>query len=87
MADYAGGDASTVEWSLIRIAYASVARTVIVPLQDIFGLGSEARMNVPGKAAGNWSWRADKGAFTEDAAARLRRLAELTGRVPTDGAP
>ncbi len=86
VADYAGDDAGAIEWSLIRIGYASVARSVIVPLQDVFGLGSEARMNVPGKAKGNWGWRAEKASFSPQLAARLRRLAELTGRIAVEGA-
>jgi 4-alpha-glucanotransferase len=79
--DYVGGDGSEIEWDLIRAAYESVADTAIVPLQDVFGLGSEARMNTPGVAEGNWVWRADAADFTGARAARLRRLARLTGRV------
>jgi 4-alpha-glucanotransferase len=50
-----GGDAP--QWDLIHAAYKSVCRLAVSPLQDIFGLGSEARFNTPGKAAGNWQWR------------------------------
>src|SRR5262249_52938672 len=80
--DYLGGDGSAIEWDLIRAAYESVGETAIVPLQDILGLGSEARMNTPGVAAGNWTWRADAADFTAGRAERLARLAELTGRSP-----
>ena len=59
----------------------SSARYAIVPLQDWLGLGSDARMNVPGRADGNWAWRAPKDAFRPEVASRLLRLAELTGRV------
>ncbi len=77
---YLGCDGREIEWALIRAAYASAADRAIVPLQDVFGLGSEARMNTPGKAEGNWSWRARREGFRPELAARLRRLAELTGR-------
>jgi 4-alpha-glucanotransferase len=71
-----GGSADDVAWSLIRIAMSSVADVAMVPLQDVLDLGSEARMNVPGVANGNWGWRAPADAFTADRARRLRRLAE-----------
>jgi len=78
--DYLGGTADEVSWSMIRTAYTSVADLAIVPLQDVLDLGSEARMNVPGVARGNWSWRAPSDAFTPERAHRLRRLAEDTER-------
>jgi 4-alpha-glucanotransferase len=78
--DYLGGDGSEIEWDMIRAAYESVAQMAIAPLQDIFGLGSEARMNMPGVAEGNWAWRADASGFTDARADRLARLARLTGR-------
>ena len=78
--DYVGGDGASIDWDLIRAAYESVAETAIVPLQDVLGLGSEARMNTPAIPAGNWSWRARASDFTGERAARLRRLAALTGR-------
>jgi 4-alpha-glucanotransferase len=70
-----------IEWALIRAAFTSVAQTAIVPVQDILGLGSEARMNRPGNGNANWSWRYLPGALTLEHAERLRRLAEITGRV------
>jgi 4-alpha-glucanotransferase len=79
--DYLGSTGSEIEWDLIRAAYASVADRAIVPLQDVFGLGSEARMNTPAEAEGNWSWRARDEDFLNDCNARLRRLAELAGRL------
>ena len=78
---YLGSDGTGIEWDLIRAAYASVADRAIVPLQDVFGLGSEARMNTPAEAEGNWSWRARDEDFRNDRNGRLRDLAELTGRV------
>jgi 4-alpha-glucanotransferase len=79
---YLGVDGSgSIEWALIRAAFTSVAKTAIVPVQDILGLGSEARMNRPGDGDANWSWRFAPGALTRDHADRLRRLAEITGRI------
>ena len=70
-----------VTWGLIRAAYTSVADVAIVPVQDILGLGSEARMNTPGKEADNWSWRLAPAALTRDHAENLRRLAVICGRA------
>jgi 4-alpha-glucanotransferase len=77
---YLGTDGATIEWDLIRAAYTSVAERAIVPVQDVFGLGSEGRMNTPGTAEGNWTWRATKERFDAERAGGLRWLAELTGR-------
>ena len=68
---------------LLRVAWASVADFAIAPLQDVLGLGTEARMNLPGTETGNWSWRFTADMLDPD---RLERLAELTatyGRRPT----
>jgi 4-alpha-glucanotransferase len=73
--------ADEIASALIRAAYTSVAETAIVPMQDILALGSEARMNTPGAETGNWTWRLPAGALTREDAARLRKLATLTGRV------
>ncbi|MGE5276080.1 MAG: 4-alpha-glucanotransferase [Acidobacteriota bacterium] len=78
--DYLGSDGREIHWDLARAAYASVSRRAIVPMQDVLGLGSEARMNTPAEAAGNWRWRAPGWAFRPEDAARLRRMAVLTGR-------
>jgi 4-alpha-glucanotransferase len=80
--EYVGcSTADDIAWALIRTMYTSVAEMAIVPVQDILGLASDARMNTPGAQHGNWSWRLRAGALTHDSAARLRRLAALTGRV------
>jgi 4-alpha-glucanotransferase len=84
--DYLGRTGGEIEWDLIRAAYGSVADRAVVPLQDVFGLGSEARMNTPAEAEGNWSWRARESDFANDRNARLRRLAELTGRLKKEPA-
>ena len=52
-----------------------------MPVQDILNLGSDARMNRPGAKSDNWSWRMEADALTENEATRLRRLAEISGRV------
>jgi 4-alpha-glucanotransferase len=77
-----GGSESTVAWDMIRAAYESGAGIAIAPAQDILELGSEARMNTPGRRDGNWAWRARPGAFTPRLAARLHDLAARTGRLP-----
>ncbi len=74
-------DAGDIAWTLIRAAYTSVAETAIVPVQDILDLGSAARMNRPGAEHDNWSWRLPDGALTNEHADRLRKLAEVSGRV------
>jgi 4-alpha-glucanotransferase len=79
--EYLGATGQEIEWDLIRAAYESVAERAVIPAQDVFGLGSEARMNTPALAAGNWTWRARDGEFTAERAQRLRRLAEMTGRL------
>jgi 4-alpha-glucanotransferase len=79
--DYLGTDGHDVTWDLIRAAFGSVAERAIVPLQDVADLGSEARMNLPGRADGNWGWRARSEDFPGASAERLRRLATLTGRL------
>jgi 4-alpha-glucanotransferase len=67
-------------WPLIRAAEASVAEMAIAPAQDLLELGSEARMNTPAVPAGNWSWRAPENCWTDELAARLAAIAEVTDR-------
>jgi 4-alpha-glucanotransferase len=76
-----GLDPAEPNWSLIGLGYSSPARLAIVPLQDVLGLGSEARMNVPGEAEGNWRWQLEPGRLTSAHAGRLRALAETHGRA------
>ena len=64
----------------VRLAYCSVAKRTVVPMQDVLGLGSGARMNTPGTVEGNWVWRMGGTELTPELAARLRRLAEIYGR-------
>jgi 4-alpha-glucanotransferase len=74
-------DPAEPHWGLIDLAMHSRARLAIVPAQDVLGLGSDARMNHPGKTLGNWSWRLRRGQLTDALAARLREAAERGGRV------
>jgi 4-alpha-glucanotransferase len=67
-------------WPLIRATAASVAQLAVVPAQDLFELGSEARMNTPSVAHGNWAWRAPENAWTSGLAARLAAIAGVTDR-------
>jgi 4-alpha-glucanotransferase len=69
-------------WSLIRLAHLSPAELAMVQLQDVLGLGSEARMNLPGTARGAWRWKLEPGALTDAVAARLRSATEAAGRLP-----
>ena len=81
MARYLGGEPADVPAAFIRLAMASVARWAVVPMQDVLGLGAEARMNRPAPGSGNWAWRAHGEAFDPERAARLRDLAGLYGRT------
>lgn len=74
--------ASGVHWDLIRLALNSVADLAIIPLQDVLGLGSEARMNSPGLADGNWGWRYQADALTEEIRVKLREMTRLSNRAP-----
>ena len=76
-----GLDPAEPHWSLIELALSSRAALSIVPAQDVLGLGSEARMNRPGIAQGNWRWQLAEGQLTEALAARLRRATERGGRL------
>ncbi len=69
-----------IQWSLIRLALSSVANTAIFPLQDILGLGNDARMNLPGTAEGNWGWRYHPDQLTQELGERLAVVTELYGR-------
>jgi 4-alpha-glucanotransferase len=70
---------------MIEVAYHSEAGLAIVPFQDLLGLGSEARMNTPSRAEGNWTWRAEPASLTLRLASWLRARAASTGRLETGG--
>lgn len=71
---YLATDGTDMHWVLIRTAFASVANTVLVPMQDVLGLGSEARMNLPGRQGGNWGFRFTWEQLTPPLTERLREL-------------
>ncbi|MBW4647950.1 MAG: 4-alpha-glucanotransferase [Kastovskya adunca ATA6-11-RM4] len=70
-----------IHWDFIRLAMASVGNQVIIPLQDILGLGTEARMNFPSKAEGNWEWRYQPGTLTKELSDRVHTLTYTYGRL------
>jgi 4-alpha-glucanotransferase len=82
VAAYLGKNPPEMPWDLIRLAQASVARLAVLPLQDLLGLGSSARMNVPGRPSANWSWRLDEEALTLDLQEQLADLTHRFGRSP-----
>jgi 4-alpha-glucanotransferase len=77
---YTGSSAADVNWGLIRLAFNSVADLAIVPLQDVLGLGSDSRLNSPGRSSGNWGWRFRSDMLHPEFATRLKQLASLSGR-------
>jgi 4-alpha-glucanotransferase len=77
---YLGTNGTDIHWDLIRLAFMSVADTAIIPFQDILGLGSDARMNIPATVSGNWSWRFSEGMITRDIVERLGEMTRLYGR-------
>ena len=77
--NYFGDD---IAQELIRVAYASVADMVIIPMQDVLNLGGEARMNFPGTLGGNWTWRFSWNQVHGDLAAKYKKYAELYERPP-----
>ncbi len=71
-----------IHWDLIRMAFSSIANLAILPLQDVLGLGTEARMNFPGTAEGNWAWRYQSGWLSYELGDRLKSLVYTYGRAP-----
>lgn len=70
-----------IHWAMIRLALSSVGNTVVLPFQDILGLGTDAKMNTPSQPTGNWSWRCRGEAFNEELSDRLKYLTYLYGRA------
>ena len=79
---YFGTDGHNIHWDFIRWLFASVADTAVVPMQEILGLGPEARMNHPSILGGNWSWRFLPGMLTQEIRDRLRSMTQIYGRRP-----
>ena len=77
---YLGVSGRAFHWACIRAVLASVADTAVIPMQDILGLGSEARMNLPGSLGGNWRWRYTTDMPTDLVGDRLRECTAVYGR-------
>jgi 4-alpha-glucanotransferase len=77
---YLNTDGTDIHWAMIRTLMASVADTVIFPLQDVLGVGSEGRMNLPGTSSGNWHWRYRAEELTLGIGSRLKLLAQTYDR-------
>jgi 4-alpha-glucanotransferase len=77
---YMGTDGREIHWDMIRLALASVANTAMFPMQDLLGLGSEARMNLPGTSSGNWTWRFRWEMLTPEIETRLLEMTEMYER-------
>ncbi len=73
--------ASQISWELIHLAMKSVSDTVIVPMQDVLGLGANGRMNRPATVKGNWQWRLGKGGLTPAIIKKLAQLTRLSNRI------
>ena len=69
-----------IHWDALRGAWSSVANMAIAPIQDFLGLGSEARINTPGVASGNWQWRLKDGVLTDELAERIAKLTKIYSR-------
>ena len=80
LAEYLGYPTETMPWPLIRSALASVACLAIIPMQDLLSLDGKHRMNIPGTAVDNWSWRFDWSQVDEGLAPRVRKLVQQYGR-------
>ncbi len=80
MKEYFELDTKDPAWSFVKLAWSTVADVAIAPLQDILRLGSQARMNFPGKAAGNWMWRFKKGDLNNQHIKELHKITRLYGR-------
>jgi 4-alpha-glucanotransferase len=81
---YLGRCDDGVNWAMIRAATNSVASLCVVPLQDVLGLGSDARMNVPSRNEGNWRWRFAAELLRPELAAKLATLTEVSDRLPPE---
>jgi 4-alpha-glucanotransferase len=77
---YMGSDGSDFVWEFIRMLLASVADTVIVPMQDVLELGADARMNIPATKGNNWRWRMRSDQLKPELAQRLREMSQISQR-------
>jgi 4-alpha-glucanotransferase len=77
---YLDTDGHEINWDFIRALFASVADIALIPLQDVLGLGTEARMNLPASTNGNWDWRFRADDLKSEMLRRLAELSEIYGR-------
>lgn len=77
---YLNSGGEEISWDFIRAVWASVAKTAITPMQDLLGLGNDARMNLPATTSGNWNWRCKEDCFTDELANKLKEITEIYGR-------
>jgi 4-alpha-glucanotransferase len=78
--DYLGTDGKEINWDFIRLAMGSVADLAIYPLQDVLGLDTSSRMNLPGTTEGNWEWRMEPGLLTPSVISRLKEITRIYER-------
>ena len=83
---YLGDARDGIQWAMARTAQNSIANLCVIPLQDVLGLGSEARMNTPSLSRGGWDWRYRKSALTPQLAEKLAAMAEVSDRLPRPSA-
>ncbi|MDF1642556.1 MAG: 4-alpha-glucanotransferase [Pseudomonadales bacterium] len=81
--DYLGQPEQPMPWSLIETALGSVAKLVILPLQDLLGLDGDHRMNTPGRPEDNWKWRFHWSQISEQLKGQVKEMIERSGRTPT----
>ncbi|NPA95194.1 MAG: 4-alpha-glucanotransferase [Thermodesulfobacteria bacterium] len=79
---YANSDGNRIHWDFLRLAYSSVARTAIMPMQDVLGFGSDCRMNTPATSKGNWRWRLAERFITQQIKEALFSEAKFYARIP-----
>jgi 4-alpha-glucanotransferase len=80
--EYLKTDGREIHWDFIQAVWESVANTAVAPMQDLLGLGSEARMNLPASSSGNWYWQCREADFSDQIKQKLRGLTEIYGRIP-----
>lgn len=80
---YFGSAPEGIHWAMIRAIESSVARYCVIPMQDLLGLGSDSRMNIPSYPEGNWTWRLKPGAISKDLAEKLAAITEVSDRAPS----
>ncbi len=78
---YLDSDGEEIHWDFIRQVWASVANVAIAPMQDLLGIGTEGRMNLPASESDNWRWQCVEGCFSDEIVERLKNLTEIYGRT------